>query len=88
MGGVEISLESINNNEKGTTATNTTEINKDMCDNQNNIVIDRRKNVANQLYHNLSNNIRKRNDSQFNACTKMQVVTKIRKTTRKNFTTS
>ena len=46
-----------------------------MCDTQNKIVADQIKNDAkkvngNQLYHNLLNNTRKRNDSQFNACTK------------------
>ena len=52
-------------------ATNTTE---DICDTQNNIVVDHKKNDAkkpgNQLYHNLSKNKRQRNDSQSNMCTK------------------
>ena len=54
---VEISLESINNNditknnarEEWATATNTTEINKDVCDTQNNIVVDHVKNYAKKV---------------------------------------
>ena len=56
-------------------ATNITEINNDICDTQNNIVVDHLKNDAkkvncNQLYHNLSKDTRQRNDRQSNACTK------------------
>ena len=54
---VEISLESINNNditksnarEEWAIATNTTEINKDVCDTQNNIVVDHVKNYAKKV---------------------------------------
>ena len=81
--GVEISLESINNNdiaknnarEERAIVTNNTKINKNMCDTQNNIYVDHIKNDVkkvngNQLYHNFSKDARQRNDSQFNACTK------------------
>ena len=80
---VEISLESINNNnitknnarEERAIATNTTEINNDICDTQNNIVVDHKKNDAkkvngNQLYHILSKDTKQRNDKQSNACTR------------------
>ena len=60
---VDISLESINNNGKKNAckereraaATNTTEINKDMCDIQNKIVADRIKNDAKKFDGNLTN---------------------------------
>ena len=80
---VEISLECINNNdimknkarEERAIATNTTESNNDICNTQNNIVVDHIKNDAkkvngNQLYHNLSKDARQRNDRQPNVCTK------------------
>ena len=80
---VEISVESITNNditrnnarEEGVIATSTIEINKDICDTQNNIALDHIKNDAkkvngNQLYHNLSKDTRQRNDRQSNACSK------------------
>ena len=80
---VEIPFESRNNNniakdkarEERAISTNTAEINKDMCDIQNNIVVDYIKNDdkkvnSNQLYHNFSKGTRQGNDSQFNACTK------------------
>ena len=54
---VTISLESINNNditknnarEKGAIANNTTEINKDICDTQNNIVVNHMKVMQRKL---------------------------------------
>ena len=54
---VTISLESINNNditknnarEKGAIANNTTEINKDICDTQNNIVVNHIKVMQRKL---------------------------------------
>ena len=89
---VEISLKNINNNdiaknnahEERTIATITTEINKDMCDTQNNIVVEHMKNDVrkvngNQLYHILSKDTRQRNDSQFNARTKNASVEAMRK---------
>ena len=62
------------NSEERAIATNTTEINIDMCDNQNNIVVDHIKNDTkkvndNQCHHNLSKDTRQRNNSQFNMFT-------------------
>ena len=95
---VEISVEIINNNgitknnthEERAIATNTTEINNDICDTQNNIVVDHIKNDAkkvngNQLHHNLSKDTRRRNDRQSNACVKIRVIMEILKSNKKKW---
>ena len=60
--------------ERGITINNN-EINKDMCNTQNNIYVDHIENDAkkvngNQLHHNFSKDTRQRNDCQFTLCNK------------------
>ena len=74
-------------------ATINTEVNKDMCDTQKNIIVAHTKNDAkkvndNQLYHKFSNDTRQRNDSQFNRVPKMQVIMEILNSNKKDLTSS
>ena len=89
----EISLESINNNdahEEKAIATNTVEINKDMCDTQNNIVAGHMKKYAKkvnvtQLYHNCRKTQDKETIASLMRAPKMQVIMKILNSCNKKF---
>ena len=74
-------------------ATNTNEINKDMCDTQNKFVVDHIKNDVkkvncNQLFHNFSNDTRHRNNASLIDAPKLQVVMEILNSNNKNFASS
>ena len=74
-------------------ATNTNEINKDMCDTQNKFVVDHIKNDAkkvncNQIFHNFSKDTRHRNNASLMDAPKLQVVMEILNSNNKNFASS